>query len=143
MPEKTNDWLKLSKFFNENGLEIEISDKVPKEKLEMWKIEEQNSGRILAAVSLEIRDGCFVLGDLAVAKDVRKTGYGKLLHDMMLEHAKDRGATEIWGCAKVPEYYYQYGWEEMDRETSPKISGCKECPQFNNTCFPSIIRKHL
>jgi len=35
------------------------------------------------------------------------------------------------------------GWHEMDRATSPQISHCQSCEQFNSTCFPCIIRKEL
>ena len=53
------------------------------------------------------------------------------------------GADRIWGCAKVPDYYSQYGWIRINKSLAPDISDCQTCRQFHKTCFPCIIMKEL
>ena len=141
MSKETNDYDTLSRMFHECGLEIEIEDQPPEGTLNMWKWEED--GQLVGGIVLSVRDGRYVLADLAVRAPWREKGIGLQLMDMVLEEARRRGAEEIWACAKIPEYYLTKGWEEMDRATSPEISNCQTCEQFNVTCFPCIIRKDL
>lgn len=140
---ETDDFYPLSVLFNGSGLEVKISRETKPGTLKMWRCEDEDTGELLGAAVLMHKNGCFVLEDLAVLERCRGMGLGKTLMNIALDEAKGRGATEIWGCAKVPEYYYQYGWVEMDRYTSPDISNCQRCHQFGKTCFPSIIRKEL
>ena len=140
---ETNDYLSLSTLFHNSGMEVEIEEAAPPETLKMWRCEDAETGRLLGGCVLQFKSDCFVLEDLAVVEDHRCTGIGKRLMQIALEEAVSRGATEIWGCAKIPAYYLSKGWSEMDRATSPHISRCQSCKQFNNTCFPCIIRKEL
>ena len=138
---KDLNYLEISSFFKSKGLEIEVSEEVPETKQKIWKCVDLDKGILVAASTLEIRDGLYVLGDLAVQEEYRGLHIGKALHDKVLEEAQKRGASEIWACAKVPEYYKQYGWFEIDRAKSPNISHCNECEEFNISCFPAIIKK--
>ena len=138
---ETTDYYSLSELFNHSGLEVEIEEKTPPETLKMWRCEDEETGALLGGAVLQFKSGCYVLEDLAVAEDLRRTGIGLKLMNTALEEAKARGAKEIWGCAKVPEYYLTKGWVEMDRQTSPEVSHCQSCEQFNVSCFPCIIKK--
>ena len=140
---ETKDYYSLSKLFHNSGLEVEIEEKTPSETLKMWRCEDEESGELLGGAVLQFKSGCYVLEDLAVAERLRGTGIGLQLMNIALDEAKARGANEIWGCAKVPEYYLTKGWVEMDRATSPEVSHCQSCPQFNISCFPCIIKKVL
>ena len=140
---ETDDFYPLSVLFHDSGLEVEISEVTKPGTLKMWRCEDEETNELLAAAVLMFRSGCYVLEDLAVLESFRGTGLGRTLMNIALDEAKSMGASEIWGCAKVPEYYFQYGWEEMDRQTSPEVSNCQSCPQFGKTCFPCIIRKEL
>ena len=137
------DFFELSSFFESNGLEIDVTHKVPEIVLKAWKCTDSETGNLIAAAVLEMREGLFVLGDLAVNEQQRGLHLGKKLLQLVEDDAKAKGATEIWACAKVPEYYKQYEWFEIDRDKSPTISKCNVCKQFNVSCFPSIIKKYL
>ena len=140
---ETKDYYSLSKLFHDSGLEVEIEEETPPETLKMWRCEDEESGELLGGAVLQFKSGCYVLEDLAVTERLRGTGIGLQLMNTALNEAKARGAKEIWSCAKVPEYYLTKGWVEMDRVTSPEISHCQSCPQFNDSCFPCIIKKVL
>lgn len=139
---ETHDYYSLSELFHNSGMEVEIEETIPPETLKMWRCEDEG-GRLLGGAVLQHKSGCFVLEDLAVVEDQRLRGIGLELMGLALQEAKERGAKEIWGCAKIPAYYLSKGWQEMDRASSPTISHCQTCEQFNVSCFPCIIRKDL
>ena len=140
---ETDDYYSLSELFHNSGLEVKIEEIPPKETVKMWRCEDEETGELLGGAVMQYRDNCYVLRDLAVDEGQRCTGIGRELMGIVLEEAKARGAEEIWGCAKVPEYYLSKGWEEVDSSMSLDISNCLNCPQFNVKCFPRIIRKKL
>ena len=62
----------------------------------------------------------------------------------MFEAAREMGVKELWGSAKVPDYYYRLGWERMDWDTSQQVAvNCHACSRRGKECFPQIIRKTL
>ena len=140
---ETNEYGPLSAFYEKNGLEVEINAEAPQGTLKNWKYEDEESKEVLAAATLQKRKGCYVLGDLAVKEELRKTGLGKTLLKIAEEEAKSLGAEEMWLVGKVPEFYKQYGWAEVDRAIAPDISRCQSCDDFGVTCFPSIMKKYL
>ena len=140
---ETMDYYPLSELFHNSGLEVVIENEPKPGTLKMWRCEDEETNELLGAAVLRFKNDCYVLEDLAVAEHVRRTGIGLRLMNTVLDEAKARGAKEIWGCAKVPEYYLTKGWMEMDRATSPEVSNCQSCHQFNKTCFPCIIKKML
>ncbi len=138
---KATDFLPLSELFHHSGLEVEPSERTPEETLRMWKCEDADTGELLAAATIQYKSGCYVLEHLAVKERCRGTGLGKELLEIAEEELRRQGAKEMWLCAKVPEFYQQYGWIEVPRETAPQISNCQKCAQFNKSCFPSIMKK--
>jgi len=139
---ETGDYYPLSVLFQDSGMEIAPSHTPPAGLVKMWRLED--GGALLAAVTLEIRDGAAVLGRLGVRPDCQRQGYGKLLQKVVFEEARKMGLTELWGCAKVPDYYCRLGWERQDWDRSPRIAApCENCPRRGKTCFPTVIRIQL
>jgi len=141
---EAGDYYPLSVLFRDSGMEIEPSHTPPEGLVKMWRLEDADSGALLAAVTLEIRDGAAVLGRLGVRPDCRRRGYGKLLQKVVFGEARKLGLTELWGCAKVPDYYCRLGWERREWDGSPRIAApCGSCPRRGKTCFPTVIRMQL
>ncbi len=125
-------------------MEIEISDTPPEGMVNMWRLEDKETGELIAAVTLQVRDHVYTLGDLAVRGDHHSEGYGKIMQQVVFDAAKKLGIKEIWGSAKVPEYYYRLGWQQMDWNVSPKVAvNCLACARRGTSCFPVIIKMSL
>ena len=137
---ETEDFYPLSVLFNSSGLEVEISKETPEPTLKMWRCED-SKGSLLAGLTIEKRADVFVLGNLAVAEEMRGNGIGEELLVLAEKEAAAMSADEFWLVGKVPEFYKKYGWEEVSREEAPEISKCLRCRQFGESCFPSIMKK--
>lgn len=138
---ETSDYGRLSAFYEQNGLDIDVSETAPEGTLKNWKYEDEETKELLAAATLQKRDGCYVLADLAVKGELRGTGMGKALLKLAEDEAKALGAGEMWLVGKVPAFYSKFGWTETERETAPDISRCQSCQDFGVTCFPSVMKK--
>lgn len=125
-------------------MDIEISKTPPNGTVKMWRMEDAESGELIAAVTLQIRDHVYVLGTLAVRADRRNEGLGKAMQAVVFEEARKMGIKEIWGSAKVPAYYCHLGWKRMDWDSSPKVgASCQTCVRRGRECFPAIIKMTL
>lgn len=141
---ETEDFLSLSTLFNESGMGVKIEDRMPGRIIKMWRMDDPKTGELMAASTLETRDGVYSLGDIAVRRDLRRKGYGRVMQNVVFSHAKSMGVTELWACAKEPDYYKLCGWEVMDWESSPEIAVyCFSCGKRGKTCRPEIMKYSL
>ncbi len=141
---ETDDFLSLSTLFHESGMGVNIEERVPDRVLKMWRMDNAQTGELMAAVTLEIRDGAYSLGDIAVRNGIHSKGYGKIMQSIVFDEARRLGVTELWACAKEPEYYLHCGWEKMPWDESPKISVyCSTCAKRGTLCHPEIMRYSL
>ncbi len=69
-------------------MEIEISDTPPEGMVNMWRLEDKETGELIAAVTLQVRDHVYTLGDLAVRGDRHSEGYGKIMQQVVFDAAK-------------------------------------------------------
>lgn len=141
---ETQDFYPLSQLYHDSGLEVKPSHDTPPGTLAMLRCEDPETGRLLAAATLQIRAAhYFVLAHLAVVPDLRGTGLGARLLALAEDRARELGAREIWLVGKVPDFYARYQWHTVAREDAPPISRCLTCEQFQVDCFPSIMKKTL
>ena len=134
---ETKDFFSLSVLFHESGLGVEIEEETPNRILKMWRMDDSESGDLIGAVTLEMRDGVYALGDIAVKAEFRGRGCGAALQQTVLEEARSRGIHELWACAKEPEYYRHHGWEKKDWDTSPDLAVyCTSCGKRGRECHP-------
>ena len=107
-------------------------------------MDDARTGKLIAAVTFEIRDGAYSLGDIAVRRGVQSKGYGRIMQSVVFEEAKKLGVKEIWACAKEPDYYIHCGWEKMSWEDSPKIAVyCSSCKKRGTSCHPELMKYSL
>ncbi len=141
---ETEDFLALSTLFHESGMGVAIEDRVPERVIRMWRVDDPETGALMAASTLEVRDGVYSLGDIAVRADLHHTGYGRVMQQVVFDEAKKRGIKELWACAKEPAYYLHCGWEKMDWDTAPNIAVyCTTCGKRGTLCHPEIMRYTL
>lgn len=139
----TTDYYPVSELFYETDLEIPPSHETPEEIVKMWCVEDDNTGELIAAATLEYRDDRYVLAGLASRKGHQKGGYGKKLQEAAFEEVRRLGGTEIWVCARLPEYYKHTGWIEMPWQELTLNEQCKKCENYHTTCTPCIAKKIL
>jgi len=141
---ETKEYCPLSALFHETGMEIKINETPPEGIVKMWRLENRKTGELIAAATLQIRNQVYALGDLAVREDHRSEGYGKLMREVVFDEARKIGNKEIWGSARVSDYYYRLGWQKIDWDSSPKVAvNCHNCGRRGKTCFPAIIKMAL
>lgn len=141
---ETDDFYPLSVLFHENGMGVAIEERSPERVIKMWRMEDPETGALMAASTFEVRDGVYTLGDIAVRADLHKKGYGKVMQRVVFDEARARGIKEIWACAKEPAYYLHSGWQRMEWDQSPNIAVyCTACGKRGNQCHPEIMRYTL
>ncbi len=141
---ETDDFLTLSTLFSESGMGVKIEDRAPERIIKMWRMDDKETGELMAASTLEIRGGVYSLGDIAVRKDLFNNGYGKVMQQVVFSEARALGVKEIWACAKEPDYYRRCGWKTMDWDSSPKIAVyCSDCGKRGKQCRPEIMKYSL
>ncbi len=141
---ETVDFLSLSTLFNESGMGVKIEERMPERIIKMWRMNDSETGALMAASTFEMRDGVYTLGDIAVRSDLQRKGYGKIMQKVVFDEAKKRGISEIWACAKEPQYYLRCGWEKTEWDKAPNIAVyCSSCKKRGNECHPEIMRYKL
>lgn len=142
---ETEDYWTLTSFFHDCGMEVEPTKTVPSyiKMVKMWRVDDV-AGNLIAAATLEIRDGVYTLGDLGVRKDHRRSGYGRKLQAIVFNEARRRGVKTLWCSGKVPKYYEKIGWKRQDWDSSPCIAvNCSKCSRRGRDCFPAILTYEL
>lgn len=141
---ETDDFLTLSTLFRNSGMGVRIEERKPDRILKMWRMDDPETGELMAAATLEMRDGVYTLGDIAVRSDLRCMGYGKVMQSVVFREAESRGIKELWACAKEPQYYLRSGWHKMDWDTSPMIAVyCASCGKRGTECHPEIMKYEI
>lgn len=141
---ETEDFLALSTLFSESGMGVRIEERAPDRIITMWRMDDPVTGELMAASTLEIRDGVYSLGDIAVRGDLHRRGYGRVMQSVVFDRARELGAKVIWACAKEPDYYKRCGWTAVDWERAPKIAlYCASCGKRGTLCSPEIMRYEL
>ncbi|MBR5618393.1 MAG: GNAT family N-acetyltransferase [Clostridia bacterium] len=102
------------------------------------------AGQLIAAVTLEMRGGVYVLGDIAVKKEMRRKGYGAVLLQTVCREARQMGVRTLWVCAKEPDYFLHHGWQETDWDSALDIAVyCPVCAKYGVVCHPKKMKKTL
>jgi N-acetylglutamate synthase-like GNAT family acetyltransferase len=100
---------------------------------------------LVGCASLKRQDDVFSVECLAVERSYRGQGLGTELVSAVAEEARRYGARKLWALARAPGFFEKIGFRgNQPREPgAPKTDGCSECPQYQNTCFPSIVALDL
>ena len=139
----TQDYPGIYRLFYDSKLEVNPEGPAdPDAVIGCWEALLPGEGRV-AAAELELRDGAYVLGAIAVEKIHRGKHIGQALVETVVETVRQLGGSQLMLVAKVPEFYQKLGFDRISREEAPDISHCFTCEQFQVDCFPSIMRLDL
>jgi len=138
---QTDDHEELINFFIENELEVPDEDPVPTYYVKCWKIADEN--KLVGAIALAKREGEFIIDGIAVDAGYRKKNLGKLLLDKAIEETRKASGTCIYLVARTPGFFKRQGFIEISKETAPNFFECLDCPQFEKSCYPEIMKLSL
>ena len=136
---ETGNYEELIPLFSASGLEIHVeADNKPKGMITCWKAE--RNGQLAGGVSIEKKDGHFVIGDIAVEEALRGENIGSLLLATAMEKIYDLEGEEIYMVAKAPKFFEKYGFTYLEEEDVPEIFNCKHCDQRGVKCYPEFMK---
>ncbi len=135
---ETGDYKELIPLFRVSGLEINQDD-APKNLITCWKTIGDDD-TLIGGVSIEKREGYFVVGDIAVQGEFRNTGIATMMMERAMKKLKEFGAKEIYLVAKAPKFFEKLGFKYVELEEIPDIFTCQECQQRGVKCFPEFMK---
>lgn len=122
---------KLINFYIENGLEFDESKNYFGDNIKSFAIIENK--QIIGAVSISnYKDKNFIEA-LAVTKEHRNKGYGRLL----LEKAIQELEKTVYTISKSDLFYKKNGFIYDNADLI--ANECKTCGKYNVTCFPKVM----
>ena len=127
---------------NEAGLEMKPDEKAPEGLMATFQIfDDSRDGKQVACGSLAYEHGQNLIRAVAVDKEYRGLGLGRVIVEHILEEARTRGLEELMLTAKVAGFYKKFGFEIVPREEAPEgFTDCIGCPRFHNGCDSEIMR---
>jgi len=135
---ETGNYAELIPLFRDSGLEIHVEEnKKPKGMITCWKAE--RNGQLAGGISIEKKDGHFVIGDIAVGASMRRENIGSLLLATAMEKIYELEGEEIFLVAKAPKFFEQHGFTYLQDEEVPDIFNCKTCDQRGVKCHPEFM----
>ena len=139
---ETDEYDRLVEFMKPFGLEFDNDDKLETKTLKCWKVV-QDPDYLVGGIILSMRSGEYYINGIAVDPPMRRTGIGKIMMDKAIKEVRKLGGKRIYLVAKVPEFFASLGFTEVKAEDAPNVSLCPKCRQFNETCFPKIMKLEL
>ena len=150
----TNEYERLVQFFVKNGLEFDGDEEVDTDIIKCWKISQavqadltrikdahaDGTDALVAGCVLALREGRYIIDGIAVDPVLRKEGLGKLLVDKVKQEVQARGGDAIYLVARAPGFFRRLGFETIDPQNAPNFFECKQCPQYQVSCHPEVMR---
>lgn len=138
----TDEYERLVRFFVENQLEFDGDEEVDTDIVKCWKIT-QGDDYLVAGCVLAKREEEYIIDGIAVDKVMRKTGMGKILVDKVISEVKKLGGERIYLVARAPGFFRKLGFEAIDPSEAPNFFECKQCPQYQVSCHPEVMKLEI
>ena len=121
----------LIKFYIENGLEFDENKGYFGINVKSFILIDNE--KIIGALSISTYKNKSFIEALAVDKEYRNKGYGKIL----LEEAIKKLKKPVYTISKVDDFYLKNGFIYDNADLIDKE--CKSCSEYNITCFPRVV----
>lgn len=160
----TDEYDRLYNFFEENGLEVpdEEPESIGTDVVKAYKLVnagctsleslnkelgEQNGGpateMLVGGIILAKRQGQFIIDGIAVDSAYRNGKIGGLLLDKAVHEVKQQGGDCLYLVARAPVFFAKHGFTEIDRKDAPEFFECFECPQYQRSCYPKVMKLEI
>jgi amino-acid N-acetyltransferase len=98
----------------------------------------EHGGRVVGAIGIEPYDRTALLRSAVVDPRLRGSGVGKALVRRILEHARERGLTEVFLLTTTAErYFLRFGFAPIGRDEVP--DGIRDSLEFREACPASAV----
>ena len=121
----------LIDFHKINGLEFTKEHNYFGKDIKSFVINKNN--KVIGAVSVSIYKNKNFIEALAISKEYRHKGYGK----MLLEKALQVPPIPIYTISKANDFYLKNGFVYSQENLIDKE--CKFCPEYNLTCYLRVM----
>ncbi len=153
----TDEYERLVQFFVKNGLEFDGDEEVDTDIIKCWKISQavqddlthvkdahtDGKDALAAGCVLALREGRYIIDGIAVDPALRKAGLGKMLVEKVKQEVLARGGDAIYLVARAPGFFRTLGFETIDPQDAPNFFECKQCPQYQVSCHPEVMKLEL
>ncbi|MDR2089238.1 MAG: GNAT family N-acetyltransferase [Clostridiales Family XIII bacterium] len=153
---KTKAYDALVALFIRNGLEFSADEEVPTDIVKCWEAVARDAGidagndasgesgaRRIGGCVLALREGAFIIDGIAAEPEYRAHRLGTKLLALAVDETKARGGRELFLVARAPEFFRKQGFVTVSRDGAPTFFECFSCPQYNESCFPEVMRLTL
>ena len=121
----------LINFYSKNGLEFnEIKGYFGTDVKSFALLEDD---KIIGAISFSIYKDKKFIEAIAIDKEYRNKGYGKLLLEKVIEKLE----KPIYLISKASYFFEKNGFVHDHTDLIDKE--CKKCREYNITCFPEVL----
>ncbi len=129
---------KLIPFYASRG--IEVSKQFENPPIFSYIIEDESA--LVAAITCSEILGTFIIEAIAVSEQYERQHIGTKLLGFAVAKAKEMKADNIILNAKNPILFEKNGFLIIRKEDVPvdSYSYCFECPDYQVTCFPKIMK---
>jgi N-acetylglutamate synthase-like GNAT family acetyltransferase len=134
------DMLRIKEFLRENGL----PDLGVDECVENFVIAENETGNLIGVAGVEVYRENALLRSVAVDKQSRARGYGRILVNTILRNARDKGVKTIYLLTQDADNYFQrLGFQIVDRKDVD--DAVKSSLEFTEACPESatVMRRTI
>lgn len=140
---QTDEYERLVKFFVEQGLEFNGDEEVDTDIIRCYKVTHGNEDHLVGGFVIAKREGEYIIDGIAVEPIYRKMQIGKIMLEKAVKVVKELGGNRIYLVARAPGFFRKYGFVSIEPEDSPNFFECKQCPQFQKTCHPEVMKLEM
>ena len=140
---QTDEYERLVKFFVEQGLEFNGDEEVDTDIIRCYKVTHENEDHLVGGFVIAKREGEYIIDGIAVEPIYRKMQIGKIMLEKAVKVVKDLGGNRIYLVARAPGFFRKYGFVSIEPEDAPNFFECKQCPQFQKTCHPEVMKLEM
>ncbi|MDO4395853.1 MAG: GNAT family N-acetyltransferase [Clostridia bacterium] len=140
---QTDEYERLVKFFVEQGLEFDGDEEVDTDIVRCYKVTHGEDDFLVGGFVLAKRQGEFIIDGIAVDPMYRKMDVGKIMVNKAIKVVKELGGKSITLVARAPGFFRKQGFTAIDPENAPNFFECKQCPQYQVSCHPEVMRLEI
>lgn len=125
------DNTKIIDFYIQNNIEFNDNQNYFGQSVKSYVIKENDL--VIGAISTSIYKNVNYIEAIAITKDKRQKGYGKMLLDFIV----NKMDKPIYTISKKDDFYLKNNFVYDNLDLIGKE--CKICKNYNKTCFPKVM----